>query len=128
MTRSWSRYDRPGARVTISTTEVAIVGAGPAGVAAAITLARAGLEVTIVDKARFPREKCCGDGLTTGALRRYEAMGLRPEVVESWQPVRTCLVRTPNGSVTPFDLPTDGQYVAAAQRSDLDAAFVDVAR
>ena len=50
--------------------DVAVVGGGPAGAAAAITLARAGREVVLFDKAQFPRDKCCGDGLTAGALRR----------------------------------------------------------
>ena len=46
-----------------------MVGAGPAGIAAAIEARRLGLDVLVVDKARFPRDKTCGDGLTTGALR-----------------------------------------------------------
>ena len=57
--------------------DVVVVGAGPAGCAAAITLARAGLDVLVADKARFPRDKCCGDGLTTNALRLIEGLGRR---------------------------------------------------
>ena len=49
-------------------TDVLVVGSGPAGTAAATTLARAGRSVTVIDKARFPRDKICGDGLTSGAL------------------------------------------------------------
>ena len=49
--------------------DLAIVGGGPAGSAAAVTAARAGASVLVVDKASFPRDKCCGDGLTTLALR-----------------------------------------------------------
>jgi flavin-dependent dehydrogenase len=49
--------------------DVVVVGGGPGGMAAAIELARAGRHVVVVDKARFPRDKCCGDGLTTAALR-----------------------------------------------------------
>ena len=49
--------------------EVLVVGGGPAGAAAATTLARHGRDVLVVDKATFPRDKCCGDGLTTMALR-----------------------------------------------------------
>ena len=54
--------------------DVAIVGAGPAGIAAALTLRKSGYDVVVVDKATFPRDKCCGDGLTTGALRILEEL------------------------------------------------------
>ena len=60
-------------------TETLVIGAGPAGTAAATILARAGREVLVVDKARFPRDKCCGDGLTALALRELEALGLVPQ-------------------------------------------------
>ncbi len=111
------------------TTDVAVVGGGPSGVAAAITLARAGRNVVLLDKATFPRDKCCGDGLTTGALRRFEALGLRPSDVASWQPVDDVHVRSPSGREVRFPLPRDaGSYAAVARRIDLDAAFLDVAR
>src|SRR5207248_9426825 len=45
-----------------------VVGAGPAGSTAAIRLSRAGARVLLVDKARFPRDKPCGGGLTTRAV------------------------------------------------------------
>ena len=51
---------------------------GRPGSAAAITLARAGRSVVVLDKAVFPRDKCCGDGLTTLALRELEQLGSRP--------------------------------------------------
>ena len=47
-----------------------VVGAGPAGSSTAIHLARAGAQVLLVDKARFPRDKPCGGGLTGRALKR----------------------------------------------------------
>src|SRR5437763_799350 len=50
--------------------DVLVVGGGPAGAAAAIRGAAAGLSVVVCDKASFPRDKTCGDGLTTTALRR----------------------------------------------------------
>ena len=47
--------------------DVIVVGAGPAGSSAALRLAQAGLDVLVLEKARFPREKVCGDGLTPRA-------------------------------------------------------------
>jgi len=111
--------------------DVAVVGGGPAGSAAAITLARAGRDVVLVDKATFPRDKCCGDGLTTGALRHLETLGLRPDSVASWQPVTLTIIRSPSGRTAELPLPSgegDGTYAAVARRADLDAALLDVAR
>ena len=51
-------------------TDVLVVGAGPGGSATAYHLARHGVDVTIVERSAFPREKVCGDGLTPGAWRR----------------------------------------------------------
>jgi len=109
--------------------DVVVIGGGPAGAAAAITLARAGRDVIVVDKARFPREKCCGDGLTAEALRLLEVLGLDPGSVASWQPVDDVVVRSPSGRLSVFPLPRrQGQFAAVARRSDLDAALLDVAR
>jgi menaquinone-9 beta-reductase len=113
----------------VLTADVAVVGGGPAGAAAAISLARAGRDVVLFDKARFPRDKCCGDGLTTGALRRLQWLGLRPESVASWQPVDDVWIRSPSGRAVTFPLPaTGGVFGAVARRVDLDAALLDVAR
>jgi len=111
------------------TTDVLVVGAGPAGTAAAITLARAGRQVTVIDKAAFPREKCCGDGLTTGALRVLDALGLDPAEVESWTVVDDVWLRAPSGREVELRLPSgQGQFSAVARRKDLDAALVRLAR
>ena len=109
--------------------DVVVVGAGPAGTAAAITAARAGLDVLVIDKATFPRDKICGDGLTTGALRHLEHLGLDPGDVASWMTAEDCWIRSPSGRTTRFSLPEGrGEYVAIATRRDLDAALVDLAR
>lgn len=104
--------------------DVAVVGGGPAGVAAAVTLARSGRDVVLVDKATFPRDKCCGDGVTTAAWRRYRELGLRPGTVATWHGVDTAVLRSPSGRLHHLPLPA----TAIARRADLDAAFVDVAR
>src|SRR5258706_1077410 len=109
--------------------DVVVVGGGPAGAAAAISIARAGREVVLVDKARFPRDKCCGDGLTTLALRELEALGLRPEVIASWTWVDAAWLRSPSGRTVELPLPsTRAWHAAIARRSELDAALVDLAR
>jgi geranylgeranyl reductase family protein len=107
--------------------DVVVVGAGPAGSAAAITLANRGRSVVLVDKAVFPRDKCCGDGLTTAALRRLESLGLQPASVRSWQKVEQVVVSTPGRTVR-LPLPAGrGQFAASARRVDLDAALVALA-
>jgi geranylgeranyl reductase family protein len=104
------------------------VGAGPAGTSAAITAARAGLKVTVIDKARFPRDKCCGDGLTTLALRQLQALGFDPSTVPSWQDVTDAYLRSPSGREVRLPLPVDGRFAAVTPRIELDAALVDHAR
>lgn len=109
--------------------DLAVVGAGPAGAAAAITAARAGLRVGVLDRAVFPRDKCCGDGLTTGALRRLERLGLDPAGLPSWQPVRRARVRVPDGRVASLELPDpDRVRAATVPRRELDSALVGLAR
>ena len=109
--------------------DVLVVGAGPAGTTAAAYLARHGCETLVVDRAEFPRDKCCGDGLTTLALRELERVGLSPERVSSWQPVTQATIRAPSGKERMYALPaTGGQFAAVARRADLDTEMVELAR
>jgi geranylgeranyl reductase family protein len=57
-------------------TDVLVVGAGPGGSAAAYFLARHGIDVTVIEKATFPREKVCGDGLTPRSVKAIQDMGV----------------------------------------------------
>ena len=65
--------------------KVLVVGAGPAGSTAAWHLANAGIEVSVLEKTRFPREKVCGDGLTPRAVREMQLMNLPHDPAEGWR-------------------------------------------
>ncbi|MEW6476909.1 MAG: geranylgeranyl reductase family protein [Actinomycetota bacterium] len=110
-----------------ATCDLLVVGGGPAGAAAAIRAAAAGLSVVVCDKASFPRDKTCGDGLTTSALRLLERLGLDPATVDGWQPVGDVVIRSPSGRVVELPLPEDGLFAAVAPRATLDAALLDIA-
>jgi geranylgeranyl reductase family protein len=58
--------------------DVVVIGAGPAGSAAAAWAARNGRDVLVIDSAQFPRDKACGDGLTPRAVAELELLGLGP--------------------------------------------------
>lgn len=120
---SRSGSSRPG-----NSQSAIVVGAGPAGVAAAITLVDNGIETTLIDKATFPRDKCCGDGLTTLALRELELLGLDPATVSNWSEIREAWLRSPSGRTLCLPFPPTGLFAAIAPRRDLDSALVDLAR
>jgi menaquinone-9 beta-reductase len=109
--------------------DVLVIGGGPAGASAAIVAARGGRSVVVVDKATFPRDKCCGDGLTSGALRRLDALGLDPATIPSWQWVDDVELSSNRRTVRSFPLPKGpGHFAAVAPRIELDAAILDLAR
>jgi menaquinone-9 beta-reductase len=60
-------------------TDVLVVGAGPGGSATAYHLARHGVDVTLVERSAFPREKVCGDGLTPRGVAALLKMGVDPD-------------------------------------------------
>jgi menaquinone-9 beta-reductase len=64
--------------------DVIVVGAGPAGASTAYYLARAGLDVLVLEKSHFPREKVCGDGLTPRAVKALTAMGVPIPESDGW--------------------------------------------
>ena len=113
----------------VRTVDVLVVGGGPAGSATAITATRAGRSVLLVDKATFPRDKCCGDGLTTLALRLGQQLGLDPTPISDWQPVEGAVLHSPSGRSVRFPLPhDDGHYAAVVPRREYDAALLGLAR
>ncbi|MFJ9664082.1 geranylgeranyl reductase family protein [Streptomyces sp. NPDC101219] len=66
------------------TADVIVVGAGPAGSTTAYHLARSGLDVLLLEKTEFPREKVCGDGLTPRATKQLVAMGIDISEEAGW--------------------------------------------
>ncbi len=108
--------------------DLLVIGAGPAGCAAAITAARSGRAVVMIDKATFPRDKTCGDGLTAGALRALEALGVPLAALGASVPVTDAIVVSPSGRRVALPLPTDGEHARVMRRIDLDAALVHTTR
>jgi geranylgeranyl reductase family protein len=108
---------------------VLVVGAGPAGISAAISLRDKGYDVTVIDKATFPRDKCCGDGLTTGALRLLDQLGFDPSTVPDWFQCSDVLISSPQQNIVELSLPQNsGQFAAIAPRMQLDYALIQLAR
>ena len=68
----------------VESADVIIVGAGPSGSATAAYLAMAGLDVLLLEKAAFPREKVCGDGLTPRAVRELITLGIPTPEEDGW--------------------------------------------
>jgi geranylgeranyl reductase family protein len=64
--------------------DVIVVGAGPAGSTTAFYLAQAGIDVLVLEKSRFPREKVCGDGLTPRAVKALVGMGVSVGEQDGW--------------------------------------------
>ncbi len=77
--------------------DIVIVGAGPAGSSTAHYLARYGLDVLLLDKAKFPRDKTCGDGLTPRALAILDDMGILNKVLQMGHCIYSVEVTAPNG-------------------------------
>jgi geranylgeranyl reductase family protein len=100
--------------------DVLVVGAGPAGSAAAWHLARSGRDVVVLEKARFPREKVCGDGLTPRGVKALADMGVD---TTGWVRHRGLRV-TGGGVVTEVDWPRLQHWPGFGlirNRRDLDA-------
>jgi len=64
--------------------DVIVVGAGPAGSTTACYLAQAGLDVLLLEKSRFPREKVCGDGLTPRGVKALVGLGISVSEQDGW--------------------------------------------
>jgi len=90
--------------------DVCIIGAGPAGTAAAIGLAAAGVPALLLDRARFPRDKVCGDGVSPRAIRILQALGVyRPEAFSHFCRIEGVRIRSPGGQTLEVSLRGDSE-------------------
>jgi geranylgeranyl reductase family protein len=105
-----------------STCDVLIIGAGPAGTTAARALARAGVDVVLADRAVFPRDKICGDGLIGDALGALDALDIRARVLSEAILSDELRLYSPNGE----SAIVRGQ-LACIPRERLDAMMLDAA-
>lgn len=103
--------------------DVLIVGAGPAGSAAAIQLARRGFRVVLADRASFPRDKPCGDYCDPGAVRVLAELGCLSDVLDGGRTaISTMRIVAQDG--TEFTAPFPRGHGLLCARLRLDAVLV----
>ena len=110
--------------------DVLVVGAGPAGSTVATYLARSGLDVLVLEKAEFPREKVCGDGVTPRGVKQLIDLGVDTRPEAGWRHNRGLRVLGGGVSVElPWpDLTSYPPYGLVRPRRDFDQLLADHAR
>ena len=112
--------------------DVIVVGAGPGGAAAATFLAREGVDVIVLERATFPRDKVCGDGLTPRAVEMLRRLGVEERLREmGYRPQRQYRIVSAWGDAVRAGMPSFGkgaEYAYVVPRRDLDVCLVGAAR
>lgn len=111
----------------MSRVDVAILGAGPAGASAAIFLSKAGRRVVLIDRARFPRAKACGEGVMPPGLEVLREMGLADPVHAAGRPYRGIRFTALDGSRASGRFPEEDHGVVI-RRETLDLLLLDRAK
>ncbi len=107
-------------------TNVVIVGAGPGGSAAAIALAQRGVrDVLLLDRARFPRQKTCGSGISPLGLRVLGELGVEDEVRRRGRMIHSLILKTPGNRTVQL---SGGEAAVILLRKNFDQLMVDRAR
>ena len=106
--------------------DVIVVGAGPAGAIAATVLARGGARVLMLDRAKFPRDKLCGDTLNPGAIARLEGLGLLAGVADEAIPIDGMVVTGERGVAVRCRYPAGTSGLSITRRR-LDALLASAA-
>lgn len=106
--------------------DLAVVGAGPAGTAAALRALQCapGLRVALIDRAVFPRDKACGDGVGPDGVDVLRRLGVADHVLDGFPPLHRVAVVAPNGVRAEGEAPRPGHVIP---RRTLDARLYDLA-
>ncbi|HEY2942910.1 MAG TPA: NAD(P)/FAD-dependent oxidoreductase [Vicinamibacteria bacterium] len=109
--------------------DVVVVGAGPAGSAAAIFLRQRGRDVLLLDEARFPRDKICGESVSPGARPLLAALGVADAVCRLGpHPLRGMALTSPDGTSFRGDYRDVAEPGFATRRDAFDHVLLDGAR
>jgi 2-polyprenyl-6-methoxyphenol hydroxylase-like FAD-dependent oxidoreductase len=111
-----------------------VVGAGPSGAATALALSRAGHSVTVLDSARFPRDKACGEGLMPPGAACLRRLGVLDDVLAVGAPRIQGVMYThgdgTQAAYAPFPVPPDGgeRWGLGVRRTLFDGVLVEALR
>lgn len=105
--------------------EAVVVGAGPAGCCAAVHLKKAGVDVLLLDKAVFPRDKVCGDGVPGKTVPLLNEIGMPSETVrQRGVLIRRLSVQAPGGDTITAESPDRSSGGVCIAREDFDELLV----